>query len=373
MTGHVPANVFPPGEFIRDELEARGWNQADLAFILGRPLQTVNEIIAGRKAITPETAKGLANAFGTSSELWMNLETAYRLSLAEGDDDVARRAKWYALAPVKEMAKRQWIAETSDAASLEKDLLRFFEVKDLDEEPHLAFAARMSTPYRNLSPAHKAWFCRARHLARAVGAAKFKPQALEQGLADLRQLITSEHDTRRVPKILAEVGIRLVVIEHLPKTRIDGAALWLDEKTPAVALSLRYDRIDSFWYTLAHEMMHIRHGDQWSLDERLVGKDAVPAVEKPEYEQRADRDAADFLVPQQEIEGFIARVRPMYSKKRIIQFANRIQVHPGIIVGQLHRRHEIGWWHSREMLVKVRDVLREAALSDGWGDVPPVK
>ena len=284
-----------------------------------------------------------------------------------------RRAKLYAVAPVKEMAKRRWIGEAKDAAALEEELLRFFQVKDLAQEPELAFAAKMSTPYGSLSPAHKAWFCRAKHLARAVGAAKFKPQALEQGLADLRQLIASEHDTRRVPKLLAEMGVRLVVIEHLAKTRIDGAALWLDEKAPAVALSLRYDRIDSFWFTLAHELAHIVHGDQWSLDERLVGEDAAPTNEKPEYEQRADREAADFLVPAHEIEGFIARVRPLYSKKRIIQFANRIQVHPGVIVGQLQRRGEIGYGHSREMLVKVRATLREAALSDGWGDVPPVK
>jgi HTH-type transcriptional regulator/antitoxin HigA len=244
----------------------------------------------------------------------------------------------------------------------------------LEQEPTLSFAAKMSTSYSSLSPAHKTWFCRARHLARSVGAAKFKPTTFEQGLADLRPLIASEHDVRRIPKILAEVGVRLVIVEHLPKTRIDGAALWLDKEKqqPAVALSLRYDRIDSFWFTLAHEMMHIRYGDEWSVDDNLVGKEAIPSTEKPDYEQRADREAAEFLVSAREIEGFIARVRPLYSKKRIIQFANRIQVHPGVIVGQLQRRGEIGWEHNREMLVKVRAVLREAALSDGWGDVPPV-
>ncbi len=165
MSERVPAEVFPPGEFIRDELEAHGLTQADLAYILGRPLQTVNEIIAGRKAITPETAKGLADAFGTSADLWMNLESAYRLSRVEGDDDVARRAKLFALAPVKDMEKRRWIGEVADVATLEGELLRFFQVKDLEQEPAVSFAARMSTSYKSLSPAHKAWFCRARQLA----------------------------------------------------------------------------------------------------------------------------------------------------------------------------------------------------------------
>jgi len=75
MTGRIPAEVFPPGDFIREELEAREWTQGDLAEILGRPLQAVNEIVAGKKAITPETAQGLGDAFGTGPELWMNLET----------------------------------------------------------------------------------------------------------------------------------------------------------------------------------------------------------------------------------------------------------------------------------------------------------
>jgi addiction module HigA family antidote len=70
----TPAEVFPPGDFIRKELEARHWTQSDLAAVLGRPLPAVNEIINGKKRITAETAKALALAFGTSAELWLNLE-----------------------------------------------------------------------------------------------------------------------------------------------------------------------------------------------------------------------------------------------------------------------------------------------------------
>ena len=66
-----PAEAFPPGEFLREELEERNWTQADLAEIMGRPLVLVNEIISGKRSITPETAIGLAAAFGTSAELWM--------------------------------------------------------------------------------------------------------------------------------------------------------------------------------------------------------------------------------------------------------------------------------------------------------------
>lgn len=92
-----PAEVFPPGQFVRDELEARRWSQGDLAAILNRPIQVVNEIINGRKQITAETAKQLALAFGTSPELWLNLETAYRLAVSKDPDPrIARRAREHA-------------------------------------------------------------------------------------------------------------------------------------------------------------------------------------------------------------------------------------------------------------------------------------
>ena len=81
MSGRVPAEVFSPGEFIRDELEARDLTPADLAAILGRPAKTVDELLGGKSALTQETAERLAGAFGTDAQFWMNLESAYRLSM----------------------------------------------------------------------------------------------------------------------------------------------------------------------------------------------------------------------------------------------------------------------------------------------------
>lgn len=81
----VPARVSPPGRILSRELEARGWTQKDLAKIIGRPHQTINGIIKGNKQITPETAIELAEALGTSAKLWTNLETKYRLHVAQKD------------------------------------------------------------------------------------------------------------------------------------------------------------------------------------------------------------------------------------------------------------------------------------------------
>jgi HTH-type transcriptional regulator / antitoxin HigA len=84
MPNRVPAEVFPPGEFIREELDARGWTPDDLARIMNYPLRSVNALIAGTERITPETARALANVFGDDDPLyWSNLDRAYRLAQSD--------------------------------------------------------------------------------------------------------------------------------------------------------------------------------------------------------------------------------------------------------------------------------------------------
>ena len=88
-----------------------------------------------------------------------------------------------------------------------------------------------------------------------------------------------------------------------------------------------------------------------SATAKLSGADAQPTAEKPEFEQRADREAAALLMPPEVIDKFIARHDPLYSKKKILLFANRINIHPGIIVGQLQRYGKLPGNHYRELLV----------------------
>ena len=107
MAARAPDDLFPPGEFIRDELKARNWTQRDLANILGRPVKSVNHILSAKTGITTKTAQELAAAFGTSAQFWLNLESAYRLAVERRDHvDVARRARMYEKAPISDMMRK---------------------------------------------------------------------------------------------------------------------------------------------------------------------------------------------------------------------------------------------------------------------------
>jgi len=376
MGDRIVAEVFPPGEFIREELEARGWTQLDLAEIMGRPPRLVNELIAGKRSITPETARALGEAFGTGAQYWMNLEAAYQLHRSKAPDNrIARRARLYAKVPVKDLLRRQWIKPSPDIDELEKRVCEFLGIPDLDAEvvvwPH---AARKKTPYNDISPAQIAWLCRARHLAATIPARQFTNDRFEEALHLIRALLPDAGRVRDVPAVLAQAGIRFVVIEHLPQTRIDGACLWLNESSPIVAISARFDRIDWFWHTVLHELKHVKNRDgliaNKPLDTDLVGDKATRHEDKPEVEKQADAFAAAFLVPRKDLQQFMAHVRPLYSKVKIQAFAHQMGVHPGVVVGQLQFQGEIKYYHNREMLVKIRDIITSTAPTDGWGHIP---
>ncbi len=379
MKNYTPAEVFPPGEFLKDELDARGWSQADLAEILGRPPRLISEIISGKRAISPETAQGLGDAFGVDPQYWLNLESAWQLWRApQPDASVAKRAKLYEIAPVKEMVRRHWIEPTNDASQLEARLLKFFGTSSVDCEPEWAHAARKSSSYAEVTAPQKAWLCRARQLATLVAVRQpYSEKLFDAMLSELRQLLVEPEEVRHVPRVLADYGIRFLVVEPLTGTRIDGACFWLDARSPVVVVSLRFDRIDAFWFTLFHELGHVWAGDGQGtavvlIDTNLIGEGATRPEDKPELERKADEFATTRLLSPAKLNSFIARIRPLYSKEKIRAFAKVNGVHPGIVVGQLQHRGEITWAHNREMLAKVRDLVVRAALTDGWGATPMV-
>jgi HTH-type transcriptional regulator / antitoxin HigA len=360
--------AFAPGEYIAEELEARGWSQLDLAEILGRPAQAVNEIINAKRAISADTARGLAEAFGTSAQMWMNLQSAYDLArLQQGDSSlVSRRAKLYEFAPVGEMQKRGWIEKSSNFEVVEEQVFKFFGIKDLIESTDLSAAARKSTD--DWTASQRAWLQRAKHLAKiqqVIG--KFSAKSLRTALQQLSLLKAEPEEIRKVPRVLSEAGIRFLIVAPLANSKIDGACFWLDNE-PVVVLSFRYDRIDWFWHTLMHELGHVSNGDGKvtpTLDIRLVGNDAVTDDNKSDIERKADDFAVNELVDQDELTDFTQRT-PVFSRLKLMGFARRVGTHPGIVVGQLQHRKLVPYTNFRNLLTTVRGLIIANAHTDGW-------
>lgn len=368
MDTHAYIGDVPhPGYYIREELEAREWTQRDLAYILGTPEQAVNLIVSGKRGISPEMAKALGQAFDVHPDLFANLQRAYDMARArDPDPGVGRRARLQSIYPVREMIKRGWLEDT-DAAMLEAQLAHFFEVGHANDIPHLQHAARKPSYYDDTPPAQLAWLFRVRNIAKHVPQARYSEKALREALPRLRTLLQDPEEARNVPRVLTECGVRLVIVECLPNAKIDGVCLWLDKRSPVIGLSLRFDRIDNFWFVLRHEIEHVLQKDGQNREVIDVDIDTGPHNNNlPPEEVAANAAAADFCIPETEIDLFIARKAPFFAERDIVGFARRISVHPGLVVGQIQKRTQ-RWDLLRRHLVKIRSHILPAAIVDGWG------
>lgn len=368
-----PAEVFPPGEYLKDELEERGWSQLEFAEIIGRPVRVVNEIIAGKVQVTPKTATEIGAALGTSAQFWLNLETYYQLSKIEPPAErISRTATLHAKFPVREMIKRGWITPSSNLDVLEARVLDFFGLTSVNDEIRLNHAARRNTK-KDLSLLQKAWIARVKKIASAIQVGKYSDAALRAGLERLEALMTEPEEIRHVSRILAECGVRLIVVEPVPGSEIQGVCLWINNnKSPVIGLSLKYDRIDNFWFNLRHELEHVLRHD--GMDAPMVDLNPldVEDVENVEAEMAANAAASEFCAPTKEIAHFVARLDPIYTEQSLLGFSKIVGRHPGIVAGQIHnriRRYDI----YKKHLVKIRHILTQTAITDGFGRSYPAE
>lgn len=374
----MPTNaewVMHPGFYIRKEMEARGWLQRDLAFILGCSEQALNRLLQEKQGISADMAKALGEAFDVPAEFFANLQQAYDLSRARTPDpSVAARRDMQSTYPVREMIVRGWI-QLSDTALLESQLATFFEVGSSGDIPYMAHAAKKSRYEERDVPAPQlAWLFRVRQIARSISAPQYSEKALRDALIELETLLIAPEEVRHVPRILTAAGIRFTIVEKLPDAKIDGVCFWLDEHSPVIGMSLQYDRIDNFWFVVRHEIEHVlrRHGrHQEMIDTDLEGKDGSTDDSVSDEERMANAAASNFCAPADRMDSFMRRKRPFYYEKDVVAFSRTLNRHPGIVIGQMRRRLSRYDYLTRH-LVKIRPLVTSGATTDGWGQLAPV-
>ncbi len=369
--------VDHPGSFILEELEARGWSQVDLAYILGLAPQQLNPILTGNRAITPEMAVALGDAFDVPAEFFANLQKLYDLQRAKpADPGVKTRATWQSVYPVRDMIKRGWIEET-DAPLLDLQMLRFFECDKLSKVPFVgseaeefAFAAK-KTDYTETTAVQLAWLYRVKKIAQTMSAPLYSEEKLRASLPTIRAHMIDPEDIAKIPAILNNCGVRFALVEALPRSKIDGVCLWLNTQ-PVIGMTTRLDRLDNFCFVLRHEIEHVLEGDgrdnplQFNPVDEFDAEMDIDSSDLPPEEVHANKEAANFCVQQEQIMKFIARKAPFISERDVLGFAARMEIHPAVIVGQIqHKTKKWGW--LRKYQVSARKHLMDWKYVDGWG------
>ena len=366
------ADVQSPGEFIRGLMQARGWTQTDLAYALGAPTASVNQILNDKRAISNNMARALGAAFECDPVQIARIQAEWDiLSADEPEDGIAARARILSRYPLREMVRRGWVDPEHGKGSLEEQVCRFFGVESLDDVPHISHSAKKTRYDEAIPPEQLAWLYRVRQIAAEMTTPPYDRSKLDEAVDQFSRLRAEPDGVRYVPRLLEAAGVRFVVVEGIANSAIDGVCFWLDERTPVVGLSMRYDRIDNFWFVLRHECAHVLH--RHGVDSAIVDCDLDGGPQQEhisEEEKLANTEAADFCVPLSKMESFYIRKKPYFAEREVVAFAKRVGTHPGLVVGQLHRR--LGRYDLlRKHLVKVRATLAMAMMMDGWGDAVP--
>ncbi|SIQ83614.1 ImmA/IrrE family metallo-endopeptidase [Bosea sp. TND4EK4] len=368
-----------PGQLLEWLLSERGWTKRTLAVVLDMDEQKINRFSSDKQPMTAEFAILLEEVFGVEASIFLALQCTYDLAkariVAQPDPKRATRAQLHHGLPLSDMIKRGWInAKDVRDPRVEEELVRFFgtnRVEDIEVLPHSAKKTEVSAP---ASPTQIAWLYRVRKIAEEMLVARYSSDVLLSALPKLKALLISPEGARKVPRILSEAGVRYLIVETLPGAKIDGVCFWLNERSPVIAMTMRFDRLDNFWFVLRHEIEHVLQGhgkDKVMLDSDLAA-DAAAETDIAEEERIANEAAADFCVPKKMMDAFVARKAPFFHDRDILAFAKMINVHPGLIAGQI--RHRTGnYARFQNYLSKVRTSVLPNAVVDGWGSVYPVE
>lgn len=368
-----------PGQLLEELIKARGWSQRTLAIIVGVDPAIIARIVAGKKAVSAEFAIAFDEVFGVPAERFMELQKTYELAQARlvsrPDPGRATRARLFGALPIGDMIKRGWLDadDPRNVPKVEAALTRFFGAPSVQEIEILPHAAKKTNVAESVTAIQLAWLYRVREITSEMIVPRYSASALRAALPALSELRVSAEAVRKVPRILGEAGVRFAIVEGLPGAKIDGVCFWLGEAMPVVAMTLRLDRIDNFWFVLRHELEHVLQGhgkEKVTVDAELEGERAGVGAGIPDDERIANEAAAEFCVSQSAMDRFIKRKEPFFAERDLLGFARTIGVHPGLVAGQL--QHRTGRYDRfRTHQVKVRSHVAPSATVDGWGDIAP--
>ena len=345
---------FPTAiQAIEYHMDQRGLTRRDLVPFIGSSAK-VSEVLAGRRPITMSMARALHRHLGIPAEILLQ-EPGANFPDDAPDMDWARF-------PLKSMAKAGWIADVSGlkdrAEELISELVDRAGGRRLTLQPMYRKNDDRRVNAKTDDYALRAWCWQV--LAQAgqnppsveYRAGAVTPQLLRQ----LAQLSVLEDGPVQARETLAKNGVGLEHVSHLPRTHLDGAALRLADGRPVIGLTIRYDRIDNFWFTLLHELAHVGlHLDPYEDADGFVDDHSLRGMEKGDTEEAADRWAQNALIPP-EVWGngdIVEESGPI----AVMQMASQAGVHPAIVAGRI--RYESGNYRLLSQFVGTGEVRRQ--------------
>ncbi len=360
-----PDHVSSPGETLLETLDTIGMSQAELAKRMGRPVKTINEIIQKKAAITAETALQLEQVLHIPASFWLKREQHYRESLARLAEEqrLTSWVEWLKEIPIREMMRRGWIPPCNDKPQQVWEALKFFGVASPEAWRAIweskVIAYRKSTALKSNFGAVATWLRKGELEAQEIECAGYRAGAFHDVLIRIRTLTVEPVNffQKELVRLCASAGVAVVFVQELPNTGICGSTQWLTPMKALVQLSLRYKTDDQLWFTFFHEAGHIlRHGKRQVFLE-------IDQKDREEDEDEANAFASNILINHIQWQRFIAQ-GSYRTKAGIKEFAEKVGIAPGIVVGRLQHEKLLLYGHCNDLkrylewnIEEIRDVV----------------
>lgn len=354
-----PDWVSPPGDTILDLIEEREWTQNELADRLGYSTKHVSQLINGKVPLTEDAAIKLHTVLGSSVGFWLKREAIYRERIATLGAAVQHETMvpWLEKIPVKDLMgmgalpKRR--IDKQSKPGIVADVLAFFGVAAPEQwQRHYAsmeLAFRRNKVEQSDIGAISAWLRLGERQAEKMDGPKYSQTKFHEVLPQLRALtpLAPEEFAPQMKKLFHEAGVVFVVVPSIPRACVSGVARWLNPNRPLIQVSDYGKSNDKFWFTVFHEVAHILLHSSEKKTVFLEDPDAT-GPGSPE-ERQADEWASNFLIPSE----YQLELRKLKTKSAVTAFAQKIKLHPGVIVGRLQHDNFIDKKWMNELKTRV--------------------
>lgn len=368
--------VVHPGKKLDLLLDDRGADLQWLAKVTGIAHSTLASFHRGKVDVNDELATALARAFDTSAGMWYEWQYVYEQQLELRDQRAEAASEIHLLEDfkVKEAMGLGWFPHHRNRSDQVIATREFLDVQSLRE-----FEPKLFKRFRNIGRSRSdnvaalgMWLRKGEIEADAQSVDSYDSDLFADVLLDIRRL------TRRSPfaflpelkELCAQAGVIFIVVESLPTVRAHGVTDWRDDGTPWIQASFKGNWLDRFWFTFFHEAAHVLQG-------KPEPDELVDAETWRMHERDANQRAEDWLIPRDQWNAILRLGK--FDKSDIIYQADRLGIHPGIIVNRLqwqgkllHDDREMNQLRGRVTITERRELaaINISNSQDQQSDIP---
>ncbi|MEE6683600.1 helix-turn-helix domain-containing protein [Limosilactobacillus reuteri] len=358
--------AFHPGYYVKRYLDFQYMKQSELAERLNTSEKTVSQLVNGKIDLNNDLIEGLATVFGTSKDLWQNLNNQYLEDKRQVELEKQFNKEKKILDKMKYSfwSDNGFVKKTRNSKERIQELRNFLHVSSLLVLARPNFIVQYKTAVKNVKEANiinsNAWVQTALNLANEMQVEPLDLKYLKSKLPEIRRMSLKDPEIfmPQLKAIFAKAGVAFVVVPNLRNCGINGAVKWLGKQKVLLAINDRRKDSDIFWFALFHEIKHVF---QQKVGHTIVSADKsigiTSALDLEKLEQEADSFARDTLIDPKSYEVFVRKGD--FSYNSVVSFSKNIGIQPGLLVGRLQHEGYIGFNRLNGLKLKYRIVFKQ--------------